>query len=169
MFPQIDHINGSKNSRMKGLSPRLKSALFLLKNDLFPTRERLLRCNKAENSICNRCYEHDTQGHFIVCLGTQTVCLYLVKTLELYQPSVTLEQVVNCDIKGEESEVFAVMWVLALTTEYVWDCTRTGRNITPDDIHGILSAELEILTSIPQIRDKAVKLFPIINMHLINK
>ena len=153
LYPHVNHETSFTFFHLPGLSPRLKSVLFLLKNDLYPSQERLYRLHKADNSNCRNCSDSDTHGHFIVCPASRHIFELLHNVIEIFQPRLSVENVISGDIGLDEDKTFAIVWILALSTEYFWD--KKSKQSPPSQIslYGIVKANLEILSYIPKLND----------------
>ena len=140
--PQIDHRNSWDVLLTKGISPSLRSELYMIKNDLHPSQEHLHRFKKANTSECLKCGLCDSHGHFIVCIYTRPLMLPLHTALRKILPNISAEQIANLDIPGDSFATFTVCWLLANISQYIWKCKR--RNIDTYDVtlHGLLKAEL---------------------------
>ena len=163
LYPQVDHTQSWKLLRSPGLSPAMKSTLFLLKNDLLPTRERLLRCKKASSSKCLNCSDIDMHGHFLLCPALTPVLAPLISALRMYLPSSSLDKVVNLDLQGEKDQVFIITWLLAHITNYIWNSIKMNIAMSPQLVQGYLKAHLIILAHIPSLKKYFEILDPLVS------
>ena len=163
LYPNINHVTAHSTFRLKGLSPTLKSVLFQLKNDLYPSQERLFRCHKAENSNCLHCPDSDTHGHFLICPASVHVFRALYTAIETFAPSLPLERIVSGDIVIDDDKAFTIVWLLATSTEYYWDCRRTNNITNNEALHGIIKAKLKILSHISALESYYLSINRIVN------
>ena len=157
LYPQVDHSQSHRCIRMSGLSSAQISTLFCLKNDLFPTRERLFRCEKASSERCLECCRRDDHGHFLMCSHLQVVCSPVIDTLREVHPGLSLERIVNVAFEGSEAEIFAACWVLSLLVEYIWESRRLLVRVFQEKMIGIFRAKLIILSKPKELKSKYVK------------
>ena len=157
LYPQIDHSQSHRCIRMSGLSSAQISTLFCLKNDLFPTRERLFRCEKAPSERCLECCRRDDHGHFLMCSHLQVVCSPVIDTLREVHPGLSLERIVNVAFEGSDAEIFAACWVLSLLVEYIWESRRMLVRVVQEKMIGIFRAKLIILSKPKELKSKYVK------------
>ena len=109
LYPNVDHVQSNHCIRITGLSSSLSSALFCLKNYLFPTMERLHRCGKESSPRCPLCSRRDDHGHFLMCSGLRYVCGPIIDSVRKLQSNIPLERVVNVDFSGSEEEIFTLL------------------------------------------------------------
>ena len=133
-----------------------------MKNDLYPSRERLLHCHKVSSSKYLNCSEADSHGHYLICSANRYVCSPLTSVLSKYPPHSALENVVNCDIQCSTKETFIILWLLANTSVYIWNCFRLGQASTLTSFQGILKAKLNIMSHIPSYKNLKDALDPIV-------
>ena len=93
---------------MRGLNPASKLTLFMLRNNLLPSQEQLHHFGKADNPRCLMSGAMGGYSHFLVCDQLSHSTLPLWTVLEKLALGLSLEQVVNCEIVGDEETVFAV-------------------------------------------------------------
>ena len=97
------------------------------------------------------CTECDNHNHFIVCLAFKLIFHLLHIVLEVFIPHLPLEKLINGDICVDDDKCFTIVWILALTTEYYWDCRRTHTTPLQESLYGMICANLQILSHISAV------------------
>ena len=152
IYPHIDHRNSWSVLRINGLSPSLRSELYMVKNDLHPSQERLHRFKKARNSNCLRCNQCDNHGHFLTCPDLRSIWSPLYTALQISMPHISAEKLANLDLPTDNFAIFPVVWLLASISQYIWGCKKRNIEVYDVSLHGILSAEIRPLYSIEEYK-----------------
>ena len=158
LYPNVDHLQSNRCMRLSGLSSKQMSSLYCMKNDLFPSMERLYRCGKESSPRCLKCCRKDDHGHFLMCAGLQYICGPTVEAIQRFQPNIPLERIANVDFWGSEDDIFAMSWILSLLTDYIWECRRRQSSPNASIFHGIMKASLDILKNVKPLSSRYVKL-----------
>ena len=156
LYPHIDHLNSARNIRQEGLHADLVSVLFMLKNDLLPTKERLKRLNLCEREDCEGCGRRDDQGHYLVCVRNSEMCRPFLEFVAKKNANIQFYHIIHCDFSLSLNEGFSCVWILAQITKYIWACRRKGVTCDFNKLKGILSAEIKILAQM-HMYEKRVK------------
>ena len=152
IYLHINHRNSWSVLQIKGISPSLQSELYMLKNDLHPSQERLHRFKKAKNSNCLRCNQCDNHGHFLTCPDLRSILSPLYTALQITMPNISAEKLANLDLPIDNFAIFPVVWILASISQYIWQCKRRNIEVYDVSLHGILTAEIRPLSSIEQYK-----------------
>ena len=153
IYPQFDHNFAAAFIRQPNLTPRIRSYLFMMKNDLLPTKERLFRLKKVNNSNCDICNCQDGHGHFLICPGLTSVTYQIISVIRKCSPAVSVENIVNCDVKCEGLSSFCIAWLLGSMTSFIWE--NKLQILTKIDLYQYkLKSELKTLALIPSLQDK---------------
>ena len=163
IYPQIDHTNSTRIIRQANLPPRIRTSLFLMKNDILPNKERLLRFVKTDSGNCERCEGYDNQGHFLICTGLADVNKPTLAAIRSLLPGISLESIINCDLIGEPNAVFAATWMIGSLTSFLWNRHSEYRCYSIVSFEACLRSELKILKAISKIKDKYILLKNIIS------
>ena len=86
-----------------------------------------------------------------MCPGSRNVFFLLYFVLREFAPRLPLAMVISGDLEMEEDKAFAVVWILALSTEFYWDCKRNHSAPLQSSLHGSVLAELEILSRVSKL------------------
>ena len=156
LFPHIDHSNGNEVIRKTGLPLELVATLFMLKNDLLPTQERLYMCGKAVSNRCPVCPRVDSQGHLFICGDNNVAALIRPITDQILclDPIASIEKIINMDFAAKIEEKFAIGWIVATAVKLIFDCRRTGAHLDVRTLQGKIRADISILWNIPKLNKK---------------
>ena len=152
IYPHIDHRNSWSVLQIKGISPSLRSELYMIKNDLHPSQERLHRFKKAKNGNCLRCNQCDNHGHFLTCPELISILSPLYTALQISMPNISAEKLANLDLPIDNFAIFPVVWILASISQYIWQCKKRNIEVYDVSLHGILTAEIRPLSSIEEYK-----------------
>ena len=68
--------------------------------------------------------------------------LPLHTALQKLMPNISVENLANLDIPGDNFATFTVCWLFANISKYIWQCKRKNVDTYDVTLHGILTAEL---------------------------
>ena len=119
----------------KGISPSLRSELYMIKDDLYPSQERLHCCNKAKNSNCLKCNQCDSHGHYLVCPSLRMILSPLYMAMQILMPNISAEKLANLDLPNDFFATFSVSWLLASISHYIWSCKRINVEVYDVTLH----------------------------------
>ena len=127
LYPNISWDRSHRISRQPGLTPQQKSFLFLMKNDLLMTRERLFRLKKAPDPLCIQCNAIDDNVHQLNCLASNQVTKPVTDLLLLYMPEITPEQMLCLDweVEGSAAEL-PLLWIFTVGFTYIINNLHMG-------------------------------------------
>ena len=162
IYPQINHFSCYKNIRIGGLPSRLTSALFKLKHDIYLTEEKKYYCNIRGSNRCRHCPRTDHSGHFLICTNSKTrnACDLIISLFKRWNPSISLESIVNFDIEAEEETVLGLGWILGTVAELIY----SNINITDNDIFAQLNSDLQVIKKLCISHPKYNKVESYVNM-----
>ena len=69
-FPDVNWDRAWLVPSSAGLSPTLKSFLFMMSNDLLPNNEFLFKIGKVSSPVCSFCDSKDGRFHFLECIAS---------------------------------------------------------------------------------------------------
>ena len=126
--PDLDWPETWHRARQKGLTNDARSFLFLLLNDLLPTKERLHKTTRNTPSpVCVMCQsgETDSAVHhtFSGCAYSSVVMNWLVITVnqQALSHNVSSADIVKLQFETMNSDdTLAITWLFAESLAYVW-------------------------------------------------
>ena len=157
IYTNIDWERSHRMVRHSGLSSDHTSFLFLLKNDLLVTRERLFRIRKSPNPNCVFCGCTEGHTHIVECQHNTPVTGPLLSLLHHYMPSLSLERLVCFDweVEGTASEL-TLLWVTAVSLTYLWERRKATKPIINRDFISELYAQWNIVKDTKYTNDATV-------------
>ena len=144
LYPHVDHLVSTRFINQKYLTPEMKSTLFMAKNDLFPSNERLYKFGKISSNMCNSCRGLDNHGHIFICNRYSTIFDPMISTLKEYDPNISMLKMVNMEISDCCDWSLPCAWILALSIEYIWKQRRLNKKIETQMLVGVLLGHLKI-------------------------
>ena len=139
-----------------------------MKNDLFPSIERLYTCRKESSSQCLKCCRKDDHSHFLMCAGLHYICGPIIDAMQRFQPNIPLEIILNVDFRGSDDDIFAMSWILFILAEYIWECRRWQNIPTAPVLYGKMRASLEIMKNVKSLSSNYFKTSAISNYAINN-
>ena len=167
IYPQIDHKNSSLSMRQKGLTPSIRTQLFLTKNDLFPSRGRLLTLKKSDSSICFHCSLQDNHAHFIFCNFAVSVTQPVLSLIRDLLPNISDERIANIDLEAGTEEGVVSAWTLGTLIQYIWECKICNSPPLLAKLVGRLRANLQTLRAHSPLVSRAALLESMMDKHLL--
>ena len=131
-------------SRMKGLSPQVKSFNFKLLHQLLPCRERLSLLIPTTSSTCSLCTAQQTESllhSFFECDRNRDAGQYLLQLTRIYDSSATKTSVTKLQITTEALYELPTLLVLCTGLDLIWRNRLEKKSTRLYDIR----AELECL------------------------
>ena len=121
--PQAPWYEMYRMSRIKGISPAVKSFNFKLIHTLLPSQERVNHLNPNVSPLCRlNCGEiEDYQHLFYGCHHNQDAAAALLRCVRSYSQGLTEEDSLTFDVKVDGCFEMAVIGLLATGLELVWN------------------------------------------------
>ena len=92
-----------------------------MKNNFFPTQERLYRRHLAESNKCQNCSRAENVGHLLIC-GNSSIAEYrdrLITLIRTINPNVTLEHIIQFDLNMDSANIYSISTIIATFYECI--------------------------------------------------
>ena len=129
-----------------------RSFLFLLLNDLLPSKERLHRTTRnTPTAVCQSCQsgEVDSSLHhsFTICQYTSVATSWLVNRINTLDPVCTMSGLVRLQFETTNSDnTLAVTWLTGDTLAYAWARRQNRQEIVLESLKTELKMKAVILS-----------------------
>ena len=147
LAPNIDWGRSWLAICIPGLTPEMRSFLWKMLHCILPTQDRLHRMNmpNASSPLCVQCTagELDDIEHALLrCSKVKPGADFLLKTLKLEIPDLTLERIKYLDFRTED--LLVPTYLTAATLSQLWISRTCTRNFSWQSVHS--NVEQSILT-----------------------
>ena len=168
--PEVDFALSYRAARLFGLSPEQKTFSFKMLQSLLPTRDRLARMGKVQDSSCLYCGEADSTVHLLSCTLSAEVAPRLLQCISTHVPGITPADIVILNFPPlSESVELPVVWMVVSCLTYIWEQRVMGRVATLEACRAELWAKLMLLRDTKwrhtSLHNSAVVLEEMINLH----
>lgn len=116
-LPNVDWENIWQNLNQKFITTSAKSTLFLILNDLIPTKSKMLRHNVSgiQNSLCEYCNSRDTMQHRIEVCGDSKETWNWVRNIIRDRMKIVIQspdEILSLNIGEKDHKSKAALWIV---------------------------------------------------------
>ena len=147
LYPSIDWGRSWLAVCVPGLTPEMRSFLWKMLHCILPTQDRLHRMNmpNASSPLCVQCTAgqvDDIEHALLRCSKIKPGADFLLETLKLEIPDLTLERIKYLDFRSED--LLVPTYLTAATLSQFWNSRFCTRNFSWQSVHA--NVEQSILT-----------------------
>ena len=133
LAPNIDWGRSWLAICVPGLTPEMRSFLWKMMHCILPTQERLHRLNmpNATSPVCIQCTEgevDDIEHALLRCSNIKTGADFLLNTLKIEIPDITVERIKYLDFRSED--LLVPTYLTAATLSQLWNSRSCTRNFS---------------------------------------
>lgn len=121
--PNVDWQLSHRLSRLRGLTPQVKSFNFKLLNEILPCKQRVSQLLPASSATCNLCSaaQPESLSHaFFECDKNREASNFLLHLTRVYDPGVSHERVLHLQINTDALYEVPTLLVFCTGLELIW-------------------------------------------------
>ena len=147
-YPGLDWQLATHVSRMRGLSPEIKSFNFKLVNLILPSKERISQILRNSSPLCTMCAAQvpETLGHALFeCTQNNRAAKYLLDLSRVFDSTINLDKICKLQVKTDPLYEQPAVVTLYTGLHMIWK-NRSDRKATSlYDIRAELECTIQAL------------------------